>query len=160
MTFKSIYAILFLGDLIMIKMPPIAKIYEAFTCIADKRIQMNEKEAIVSSSDGKKNYKVKWKNNIYVSNDNASYWQGYPGYPIIAILLLQNKLTYNEEIILLFKKINWHDLNEKYNRNYDKAVEEVLNNISYDSNIIKKETEKIFEQIKDLDIQIKKKLEE
>ena len=143
MTFKSTYAILFLGDLIMIKMPPIAKIYEAFTCIADKRIQMNKKDAIVSSS-----------------NDNASYWQGYPGYPIIAILLLQNKLTYNEEIILLFKKINWHDLNEKYNRNYDKAVEEVLNNISYDSNIIKKETEKIFEQIKDLDIQIKKKLEE
>lgn len=144
----------------MIKMPPIAKIYEAYTCVADERIKIEGNEAIVSSSDGKKNYKVKWKGNIYVSNDNASYWQGYPGYPVIALLILQNKLTYNNEIVSLFKNINWHELNEKYKRNYDQAVEEVLNNISYDKNIIKFETEKIYEEIKNLEIQIKKKLEE
>lgn len=143
----------------MIKMPPIAKIYEAYTCIADDRVKIDGTEAIVSSSSGKKNYKVKWKNNIYVSNDNASYWQGYPGYPIIAILMLQDKLTYNKEIISQFKNINWNALNEKYKRDYNKAVEEVLNSITYDSFIIKNETEKIFEEMKNLDIQIQKKLE-
>lgn len=144
----------------MIKIPPIAKIYEAYTCIADERVKIDGTEAIVSSSNGKKNYKVKWKNNIYVSNDNASYWQGYPGYPIIAILMLQDKLTYNKEIISQFKNINWNALNEKYKRDYNKAVEEVLNRIAYNSFVIKKETEKIYEEIKNLDIEIKKKLEE
>ena len=144
----------------MIKLPPIAKIYEAYTCIADERIKMKENEAIVSSSDGKKSYKIKWKNNDYTSNDNATFWQGYPGYPVIAILMLQNKLSYNEEIVNLFTNINWHELNDKYKRYYDKAVEEVLRNIDYDSEIIKKETEKIYEEIKNLDIQIKRKLEE
>lgn len=141
-------------------MPPIAKIYEAYTCIADERIKIEGNEAFVSSSDGKKNYKVKWKDNTYVSNDNASYWQGYPGYPVIALLILQNKLTYNNEIISLFKNINWHELNEKYKRNYDQVVEEVLSTISYDKNVIKSETEKIYEELKNLEIQIKKKLEE
>ena len=144
----------------MIKLPPIAKIYEAYTCIADKRIEMKENEAIVSSSDGKKSYKIKWKNNDYTSNDNATFWQGYPGYPVIAILMLQNKLSYNEEIVNLFTNINWHELNDKYKRDYDKAVEEVLSNIDFDTETIKKETEKIYEEIKNLDIQIKRKLEE
>ena len=144
----------------MLKLPPIEKINEAYTCIADKRIEMKENEAIVSSSDGKKSYKIKWINNDYTSNDNATFWQGYPGYPVIAILMLQNKLSYNEEIVNLFSNINWHELNDKYKRDYDKAVEEVLNNIDYDSETIKKETEKIYEEIKNLDIQIKRKLEE
>ena len=57
----------------MEKMPPIAKIYEAYTCIADKRIQLEENRAFVTSSDGKKKYTVLWKENIYVSNDNATF---------------------------------------------------------------------------------------
>ena len=98
----------------MEKMPPIAKIYEAYTCIADKRVQLEENRAFVTSSDGKKKYNVSWKENIYVSNDNASFWQGYPGYPVIAVLILQHKLPFKENIISLFKNINWHALNEKY----------------------------------------------
>ena len=31
----------------MIKYPPIAKIYEAYTCIADNRVEFYENEAIV-----------------------------------------------------------------------------------------------------------------
>lgn len=142
----------------MEKMPPIAKIYEAYSCIADNRIDMKETEAIVTSSDEKKNYTIKWKENNYSSTDNASYWQGYPGYPILAVLMLQNKLKYNKEIIPYFKKINWHELNEKHKRNYDAAIEEVLETISYDKEIIKKETEKIYEELKNMIINVKKKI--
>lgn len=143
----------------MVKLPPIAKVYEAYTCLADKRITLNEKEAIVSSSDGKKKYTVKWKDNNYASNDNATFWQGYPGYPVLAVLMLQKKLNYNPEIINIFTNINWHELNEKYQRNYDKAIEEVLNNIKYDSTFIKRETEKLYEEIKKLNINIKRKVD-
>ncbi len=142
----------------MEKIPPIAKIYEAYSCIADNRIKLNEKDAIVTSSNFEKEYTIKWKDNIYTSNDNATFWQGYPGYPVIAVLFMQEKLKYNKEIINLFKNINWHDLNNKYKRNYDKAIDEVLTNIDYDINIIKKETLKIYEKLKNLDIEIKRKL--
>ncbi len=144
----------------MLKMPPLAKIYEAYTCIADKRIKLEENRALVSSSDGKKNYTVKWQGNCYVSNDNASFWQGYPGYPILAVLMLQKRLPFKEEIISLFSHINWHELNLKYKRDYEKAVDEVLSKINYDTNEIKKETEKIYEELKNLPIEIKRKLED
>ena len=139
-------------------MPPIAKIYEAYSCIADNRIELKEQEAIVTSSDGKKKYTIKWKENDYSSTDNASYWQGYPGYPVIAVLMIQNKLSYDEEIIKFFKNINWHELNNKYKRDYDKAVEEVLNNIDFDKGKIKEETNRIYEELKKMDINIQKKL--
>lgn len=143
----------------MIKLPPIAKIYEAYTCIADGRIEMNENAAVVSSSDGKKKYTIKWKDNDYASNDNATFWQGYPGYPVLAVLMLQNKLNYNKEIVNLFSNINWHALNEKHKRDYDAAVEEVLNEIHYDTAIIKEEVNKIYEEIKNLNINIKRKID-
>ena len=143
----------------MIKLPPIAKLYEAYTCIADNRIKMEENQATVISSNGMKIYTVKWKDKDYASNDNATFWQGYPGYPVLAVLMLQNKLNYNKEIVNLFKDINWHELNEKYKRNYDQTVETVLNNIDYDSAHIKSETEKIYEEIKNLDINIKRKID-
>lgn len=144
----------------MKKMPPIAKIYEAYTCIADNRIEIKENVATVSSSDGKKKYTIKWKDNNYTSNDNATFWQGYPGYPVLAVLMLQNKLNYKKEIANLFTNINWHELNDKHKRDYNAAVEEVLENINYDSASIKEETEKIYEEIKNLDIAIKRKIEE
>lgn len=142
----------------MEKIPPIAKIYEAYSCITDNRIEMKENMAIVHSSDSKKTYEVKWQENNYSSTDNASFWQGYPGYPIIAVLMLQKNLPYYEECIPYFKNINWHSLNEKYKRDYDAAIEEVLNTINYDTNKIKEETEKTYEILKNMEINIKRKI--
>ncbi len=142
----------------MEKMPPIAKIYEAYTCIIDQRIQLQKNKALVTSSDQKKKYTVQWKDNIYSSNDSATFWQSYPGYPIIAVLMLQNKLNCPKEILPFFKKINWHKLNVKYKRNYDKAIEEVLNHISYDKNKIITITQNIYQELQNLNIQIKRKI--
>lgn len=142
----------------MEKMPPKAKIYEAFSCIADNRILLKENEATVTSSDNKKTYTVKWKENEYSSTDNATFWQGYPGYPVISVLMLQNKLSYPQEIASLFKNINWHALNEKYKRDYEKAITEVLENINANQEQIKKEVDTIYEELSKLNISIKRKI--
>ena len=77
------------------KTGPIEKIYEAYTAIADDRITMHEDHAEVFSSDRSKSYTVSWKDNAYSSDDSATYWQGYPGYPVIAVLMLQGRLLYD-----------------------------------------------------------------
>ena len=111
----------------ILKMPPIEKIPEAYSAIADQRILMEDFSAKVKSSDLSKEYLVTWKDGVYSSNDNASYWKGYAGYPIIAILMLQGKLPYNEKISNLFKGINWKKLNTEYNNNYSQVVEALFN---------------------------------
>ena len=82
----------------MDKLPPLEKIPEAYTAIEDNRVELFSDYATVKSSDYKKEYLIKWKENIYSSNDNSTYWQGYAGYPVIAILMLQNKLSLNKKI--------------------------------------------------------------
>jgi hypothetical protein len=142
----------------MIKLPPKSKIYEAYTAIVDERIKMFNDYATVSSSNHSKTYTVKWNNLSYSSTDNATFWQGYAGYPVIGVLMLQNKLPYNKDIANLFKNINWHDLNNKYKRDYDKAISEVLNGINYDLKLIENEIDKVYEALKILEITIKRKI--
>lgn len=141
------------------KHPPVAKVYEALTAIASNRIELNSDHAIVYSSDNKKSYQIKWNETEYTSNDNATYWQGYPGYPVIAVLMLQGKLSYNEEILPYLKDINWHELNEQYKRNYDEAILNVLKNLEPETQEnIKESVEYIYKQLINLDIKIVKKL--
>ena len=42
----------------MEKLPPIEKIYEAYSALADRRINIESNMAYVASSNGKKSYKV------------------------------------------------------------------------------------------------------
>ena len=65
------------------KQPPKEKVYEAFSAIADGRVNMKEDHAEVTSSNGDKTYEVQWRDNMAASSDPATYWQGYPGYPLI-----------------------------------------------------------------------------
>ena len=139
-------------------MPPIEKIYEAYSCIADNRIKMEENKAIITSSDYQKTYEVHWLENTYSSTDNATFWQGYPGYPVIAVLMLQNKLSGKQKFIPFFKNINWHELNKKHKRNYSEACNEVLSQLNYDVKSIEKETNKIYNELKSLSITIKRKI--
>ncbi len=139
------------------KMPPKAKIYEAFSAIADKRIQIKDKEALVKSSDWTKEYKIKWQDNKISSTDNATFWQGYPGYPVIALWLELGIINFNKEIVFNFKNINWHELNNKYKRDYNKAVNEVINTLTNKETILK-EVDNIYDQIAKLDFQIVRKI--
>ena len=111
------------------KLPPIEKIPEAYGAIADGRVAMKESSAEVVSSDGTKTYHVKWKDGVYTSDDNGSRWQGYSGYPILAVLLMQGRLPLDRTVMEAFRGVPWKDLNKKYKNKYAEALAGVLENI-------------------------------
>ena len=140
------------------KVPPIEKIPEAYSAIIDNRIMLHDNDAIVKSSDMTKEYYVKWKDNIYYSNDNATYWQGYPGYPIIAVLMLQNKLPLDMMVAEKFKGINWNIINKENKRDYQKSLNQVLSDISSnEKDKIISEINKVYENLLKCDLIITKK---
>ena len=140
----------------MEKLPPIEKIYEAYSAIADQRVALKDDHGEVFSSDRRKCYTVSFDGNTYSSNDNATYWQGYAGYPVIAVLLLQGKLPFHEKTAELFRDINWNSLNDQYKRNYRKAAESVMKQRGMDIEKIEKETQEVYEALGKLDIVIKR----
>ena len=141
------------------KLPPKEKIYEAFSVIADERFEIKaDGKASITSSAGDKHYSVTWsvendEHKISISsNDNASRWQGYTGYPIIALLMVINKINYNKTIIEYFKGIPWNKMNKAYKNNYSLVVEIILNKIENKSDVesIRNEVNNIYKQIGEL----------
>ena len=111
------------------KLPPRAKIFEAFTAVADGRVRLaGPGSATVTSSGGDKTYDVGWSDDgrTVTANDNASYWQGYLGYPIVAVLLVRGVLHAGDDVVSALAGVAWHDLNQQYKRDYDAAVAHVL----------------------------------
>ena len=83
----------------MEKLPPVEKVYEAWTALADDRYDLSPEALIVRSSDGSKEYRVTWDDEgRYRSNDNATFWQGYAGYPVIMAFMLQGRVPFNGEV--------------------------------------------------------------
>ena len=140
------------------KLPPIEKVYEAWTALADDRVKMHEGFADVSSSDGEKTYVVRFDDNRYSSDDNATYWQGYPGYPVLAVMMLQGKLPYDEKEARLWKNINWTRLNKQYRNNYSKAVEAVAQERDINLHESTEKATQVMEALQQLPLEIKRKL--
>jgi len=141
------------------KMPPQAKIYEALGAVADKRVSVTGRTtAQVLSSSRDKTYDVKWSDDMreITSNDNASYWQGYMGYPIIAVLMQTGRLSFEPRIAQLLAGVPWHSVNKQFKRDYDKAINHVLDGIEAnggDRTEIVREVEKIYGQLDALNLQ-------
>ena len=141
------------------KLPPKAKICEALTAVADGRVKlMGGETAEVLSSDRTKTYTVVWSADLrrITSNDNASYWQGYIGYPIIAVLMVLGKLDFDETVAQALSGIAWKQTNRRFRNDYDKAVESVLLNLDVESGLrqtVVSEVDKIFAQIETLDLE-------
>lgn len=115
------------------KLPPKAKAYEALGAVADGRVRVvSPTEAQVTSSGGDRVYTVSWTTDgrQFTSNDNASYWQGYAGYPIVAVLLATGVIEYDPGIAQALAGIPWKRLNDRHRRDYDAAVEEVLRDVA------------------------------
>lgn len=145
--------------LIGVKVPPIEKIHEAYSAIVDNRVVLRETEAEVSSSNYAKKYLVTWENETYSSNDNASYWKGYLGYPIIAVLMLQGKLSFDKNIAGYFKGINWKELNTQHKNNYSEVVKQIMEEFELDGincDKINAEIEKVYQEIQQLTINTKR----
>jgi len=114
------------------KMPPMAKIYEALGAVADERVSFTSAtSARVESSSRDKTYNVGWSGDMreITSDDNASRWQGYTGYPIIAVLLKTGKISFDPLVARELADIPWNALNKKFRHDYDRAVNHVLEGI-------------------------------
>ncbi len=111
------------------KLPPGEKILEAYTALADGRVTMHENHAEVMSSDGKKTYTVEWEGDTFASTDSATYWQSYPGYPVIAVLIRLGRIPADERLMAAMKGIPWKKLNERFKRDYAAAASEAMKDI-------------------------------
>lgn len=141
------------------KLPPKAKIYEALTAVADGRVTLTGVgQAEVVSSAGTKTYVVEWSadRQAIVSNDNASYWQGYMGYPIVAVLMVLGTVDYAPEVAARLAGIPWQQINKKFRNNYEKAAAAVLESLreqGADPQAIRAEVDRIMSSLERLSLQ-------
>lgn len=109
-------------------MPPLIKIYEALGAIGDGRVhEKGAGAAEVVSSDRTKTYQVEVSTDgrEVSSNDNASYWQGYLGYPGIAVMLARGFLSARGETIRALAGIPWKEINRRFKNDYERTTAEV-----------------------------------
>lgn len=117
----------------MEKLPPIEKVYEAYSVLADERFDLAPDHLTVRSSDGTRTYTVTWDDEgRYRSDDSATYWQGYAGYPVIAALLLQGRLPLDAEVAGWFRGVPWKALNDAHKRDYAAAAAEAFARMGLD----------------------------
>jgi hypothetical protein len=141
------------------KLPPRAKVFEAFSAVADGRVRITGPgSATVISSGGDKSYDVQWSEDgrTIAANDNASYWQGYLGYPALAVLLERGELHAGEDIVRALAGVPWHDLNKRFKRDYDAAVTHVLGGLpagAPSAAEIEQAVNDVLEQLAALDLQ-------
>lgn len=141
------------------KLPPRAKVFEAFTAVADGRVRLTGAgSATVTSSSGDKTYDVEWSDEgrLLSSNDNASYWQGYLGYPALAVLLVRGALRADEAAVGALAGVPWHDLNKRSRRDYEAAVALVLAGLAErggDPALVEREVAAVLDQLASLDLQ-------
>ena len=109
----------------MDKLPPIEKVFEAWTAVADGRVALEDGSARVTSSDGSKVYTVRFAGDRYSSDDNATYWRGYAGYPVLAVLMLQGRLPLDRDEAELWRNVDWKEINTRFRNNYSKAASAV-----------------------------------
>jgi len=110
------------------KMPPMIKVYEAMGALGDGRVRLiDDGHAIVTSSAGDKTYEVDTPDGgrEISSNDNASYWQGYLGYPAIAVLLARGLYRPPANVIDALAGIPWKELNRRFHNDYARTLTEV-----------------------------------
>jgi hypothetical protein len=114
------------------EMPPPIKIYEALGAIGDGRVRAVDSSAPPSawevvSSDRSKTYRVEISADAREigSNDNASYWQGYLGYPAIAVLIARGMLSASAEATRALAGIPWKELNRRFKNDYARTTAEV-----------------------------------
>ena len=142
----------------MEKLPPIEKVFEAWTAIDDDRVKLHENHADISSSDGTKGYVVRFDGNCYSSDDNATFWRGYAGYPVLAVLMLQGRLPFDKEEAELWRGVNWKEINTRFRNDYAKAVREVAEERHIDLAKSYEAAVAVIELLKTLPLEIKRKI--
>src|ERR1700687_6214347 len=131
------------------KIPPLIKAYEALGAIGDGR------HALATSADVSKTYEVETSEDgrEISSNDNASYWQGYLGYPAIAVLLARGFYRPPANVTDALAGIAWKTLNRKFKNDYAKTLAEVdkeLERSGHDPDAVRSEAEAVLSWLRKL----------
>lgn len=142
----------------MEKLPPVEKVFEAWTAIADGRVSLHDNYAEVASSDAAKHYTVRFEGDLYASDDNATYWRGYAGYPVLAVLMLQGRIPFDDREAQLWRNVNWKEINTRYRNNYAKAAEEAARERGIDLEGACRDAVTVIDALKALPITIKRKI--
>ncbi len=104
-----------------LRLPPRIKVLEALGAIADGRVECLDeacRAARVTSSEGDRVYRVyvDVEKGVAYSDDNGTRYRGYIGYPIIAVLMKQGRLPFDERLASALRGIPWRRLNETLKR--------------------------------------------
>lgn len=147
----------------LLKLPPPEKILEAWSAIGAKRLSLfsppdaQSGEAELESSDGSKSYRLSWDGENYRSSDNATVWQGYPGYPVLALLMLRGLLPLPQDLAALMAPVNWNRLNKEARGDYSLAAREAFKKLDLDKGTILRIYEAVketYELLRNLDITV------
>ena len=85
------------------------------------------------------------------SNDSASYWQGYLGYPAIAVLLMRGLYRPPANVIDALAGIPWKEINRRNKNDYEKTLAEVNQIVEasgHDPDAIASEVESMMEALR------------
>ena len=138
----------------MEKLPPVEKIYEAWSAVADGRVAIDEaaRKATVVSSDRTREYTVSWSDDgsVYNSNDNATYWRGYAGYPVIAVMMMQRRLPLDRLEAERYADVNWKKINTEYHNNYSAALAEIEAVRDIDTRLITEAADRVMAWLSEL----------
>ena len=136
------------------KLPPEIKVLEALGAIADGRVHLTSDGARVASSDGTREYTVRFDKERWAigSTDNGSVFRGYYGYPIIAFLMLKGYLPFWKELSEALKGIPWRELNERYKRYWkvERLIMERLKEKGFDEKEVKEYIKRVLGKLKEL----------
>ena len=140
-------------------LPKIEKVYEALSAVLDDRVELKTaKSAAVTSSSRDKAYLVEWSDDgkQIISNDNATYYQGYMGYPIISVVIKRGLIQFDIDAVRHLGNIHWKAVNKKYKNNYEKAVEHVLSELTaagVDVERVREEVARIYVELDALNLE-------
>lgn len=144
----------------MEKMPPVEKIYEAWSAVADGRVTIDyaARKATVVSSDRTREYTVSWSDDgsVYNSNDNATYWRGYAGYPVIAVMMMQGRLPLDRLEAERYADVNWKKINTEYHNNYSAALAEIEAVRDIDTRLITEAADRVMARLSELPVTVRR----
>ncbi len=116
-----------------LRLPPRIKVLEALSAIADGRVRREGDHYVIVSSDGSRSYTVyvdEGRGLVY-SNDNGTVYRGYVGYPIMSVLMMLGKLSFDKELSDGLRGIPWRELNERF-KNYNAVMEVIRGRVGED----------------------------
>ena len=146
------------------KMPPMEKIYEAWTAVTDGRVHiashaadMSRGTATVDSSDGARRYTIAWSGDEFNSDDPMSYWQHTVGYPVIALLMTLGRIGCDTAVAADFSGIDWNALNKAHRGDYAAAAAEVILDRGLDADRVGTAADNAYARLRELPLRLTRK---